>query len=95
MTSSNQHAQWVKFFCKFVIDLRSYDNLVFKKVVNKLGLTMERHPNLYKLTWLKLGSEVIVVKQSFVNFSIGQNNNDRDWCDMTALGAYYILLGRL
>jgi hypothetical protein len=47
------------------------------------------------LKWLKKGNEVIVSKRCLVNFSIGTKYKDRTWCDVVAMDACHLLLGRL
>ena len=41
--------------CKFVIDAGSCDNIISIEVVKKLKLKTEKHPNPYKLAWLRKG----------------------------------------
>jgi len=46
--------------CKMIIDSGSCENVVFEEAVQKLQLKTDRHPKLYKLSWLNKGSEVKV-----------------------------------
>jgi hypothetical protein len=59
--------------CKLVIDSGSCKNVVAEETVRKLALETKRHPNSYRLEWLKKGTEVIVSKHCFMSFSIGTN----------------------
>nr|GEX65727.1 hypothetical protein [Tanacetum cinerariifolium] len=43
--------------CTFVVDPRSYDNLIAEEAVQKLGLKTENRHKPYKLQWLKKGGE--------------------------------------
>ena len=66
-----------------------------EEVERKLALETERHPNSYYLEWLKKGIKVIVSKSCFVSFSIGTKYKDKAWCDVVAMDACHLLLGRL
>lgn len=77
-----------------IIDSGSCENVVSEEAVTKLGLETHTHPQPYKLSWLQKGSEVTVTKRVCVNFSIGTNYKDRVWCDVVAMDACHILLGR-
>jgi hypothetical protein len=46
------------------------------------------------LEWLKKGNEVIVSKRCLVKFSIGTKYKDKTWCDVVAMDACHLLLGR-
>ena len=50
----------IKAICRFVIDFGSCENVISENAVQKLGLKTEKHPEPYKLAWLKKGNEVIV-----------------------------------
>ncbi|PKI45896.1 hypothetical protein CRG98_033695 [Punica granatum] len=60
----------------------------------KLGLKTEKHPNPYKLAWLKKVGEVNVSERALVSFSIGLKYKDVMWCDVVAMDACHLLLGR-
>jgi hypothetical protein len=68
--------------------------VVAEKAVQKLALDTKKHPTPYRLDWLKKGNEVIVSKRCLVNFSIGTKYKDKTWCDVVAMDAYHLLLGR-
>jgi hypothetical protein len=80
--------------CQLVIDSGSCENVVAEEVVEKLALETEKHPNPYRLEWLKKGNEVIVSKRCLVSFSIGSRYKDKMWCDVVAMDACHLLLGR-
>nr|KAJ0218923.1 hypothetical protein LSAT_V11C300143610 [Lactuca sativa] len=80
--------------CSFVIDSGSCDNLISEEVVQKLALKTENHPKPYKLQWLKKGGEVTVSKRALVHFSVGTTYKDDVWCDVVAMDACHLLLGR-
>jgi hypothetical protein len=67
---------------------------VAEEVVDKLALETEKHPNPYRLEWLKKGNKVIVSKCYLVSFSIGSRYKDKMWCDIVAMDACHLLLGR-
>ena len=51
---------------RLVIDSRSCENVVSEEAIQKLRLAIEKHPNPYKLSWLKRGNEVTVSKQTIL-----------------------------
>jgi hypothetical protein len=79
--------------CHLVIDSGSCENIVVE-VVKKMALEMEQHPTPYRLEWLKKGTEVLVSKRCLVSFSIGVRYKDKTWCDVVAMDACHLLLGR-
>jgi hypothetical protein len=80
--------------CKLIIDGGNCENVVAEEAVQKLALETEKHPTPYHLEWLKKGNEVIVSKRCLVNFSIGTKYKDKTWCDVVAMDACHLLLGR-
>ncbi|XP_031404486.1 uncharacterized protein LOC116213611 [Punica granatum] len=80
--------------CRFIIDAGSCENIVSAEVVKKLGLKAEKHPKPYKLAWLKKRGEVHVSERALVSFSIGLKYKDAMWCDVVAMDACHLLLGR-
>jgi hypothetical protein len=80
--------------CKLIIDRGCCENVVAGKAVQKLALDTEKHPTPYRLEWLKKGNKVIVSKRCLVNFSIGTKYKDKTWCDVVAMDACHLLLGR-
>ena len=80
--------------CGLIIDSGSCENVVSEEVVQKLGLATEKHPNPYKLSWLKKGNEVTVSKCCLVSFSFGLKYKDNAWFDVVVMDACHLLLGR-
>nr|GEV61662.1 putative reverse transcriptase domain-containing protein [Tanacetum cinerariifolium] len=72
----------------------SCDNLIAEEAIQKLGLKTKNRPKPYKLQWLKKGGEETVSKRVHVPFSIGTTYKDNVWCDMVAMDACHLLLGR-
>ena len=64
-------------------------------MVKKRALETEQHPNPYRLKWLKKGTEVVVSKLCLVSFSIEVRYKDKMWCDVVAMDACHLLLGKL
>jgi hypothetical protein len=69
--------------------------MVAENAVQKLALNTEKHPTPYCLEWFKKGNKVIVSKHCLVKFLIGTKYIDRTWCDVVAMDACHLLLGRL
>lgn len=80
--------------CDVIIDGGSCENVVAAKMVEKLQLNTEEHPQPYKLSWLRKGNEVKVNKRCLVQFSIGKKYKDEIWCDVVPMDACHLLLGR-
>ena len=80
--------------CRIVMDSGSCENVVLEEAVRKLGLTTEKLPNPYKLSWLKKGNEVTISKCCLISFSIGMKYKDNAWCDAVVMDACHLLLGR-
>jgi hypothetical protein len=80
--------------CKLIIDGGSCENVVEEEAVQKLALDTEKHPTPYRFEWLKKGNEVIVSKRCLVHFSIGTKYKNNTRCDVVAMDACHMLLGR-
>ncbi|KAD4888720.1 hypothetical protein E3N88_20793 [Mikania micrantha] len=80
--------------CDIVVDGGSCDNMIATSAVDKLGLTVQNHPNPYQLSWLKKGNLIKVTHQCLVSFSIGNKYTDELWCEVIPMDACHILLGR-
>ena len=59
-----------------MIDAGSCENIISAEAVQILRIVIEKHPNPYKLAWLKQKSEVAVLKHALVFFSIGIKYRD-------------------
>ncbi|KAL4347761.1 hypothetical protein GQ457_17G008560 [Hibiscus cannabinus] len=79
--------------CVVIIDGGSCTNVASSIMVEKLGLKTTKHPNPYRLQWLNDGGEIKVNKQVLVPFTIGKYK-DEVLCDVVAMGACHLLLGR-
>nr|KAJ0218875.1 hypothetical protein LSAT_V11C300120620 [Lactuca sativa] len=93
-TSFSRYVLFWEKVCTFVIDSGSCDNLISEEAVQKLAVKTENHPKPYKLQWLKKGGEVTVSKRAHVHFSVGTTYKDDVWCDVVAMDACHLLLGR-
>jgi CTP:phosphocholine cytidylyltransferase-like protein len=80
--------------CDVIIDSGSCENVVSENMVQKLPLKTEKHPKLYKLSWLEKDKCVQVDQRCLVNFSIGEKYRDEVWCDVVLMDACHLLLGR-
>jgi hypothetical protein len=80
--------------CQLVIDSGSCENVMVEEVVKKLALETKQHPNPYRLEWLKKGNDVVISKHCLMSFSIGVRYKDKMWCDVVAMDACHLLLGR-
>ncbi|XP_052291811.1 uncharacterized protein LOC127900665 [Citrus sinensis] len=80
--------------CRMVIDSGSCENVISEEAITKLNLKTEPHQTPYKLTWLKKGNQVTVSKHCLVSLSIGSIYKDKIWCDVVAMDACHLLLGR-
>lgn len=52
-----------------------------------------KHPNLYRVSWLQKGHQLLVNEQSEVEFQIGRYK-DKIICDIMPMDVCHILLGR-
>ena len=77
-----------------MINTGSCENIISSEAVEKLGITTEQHPKPYKLAWLRKGGELIVSKRAIIPFSIGSKYKDSVWCNVVAMDACHLLLGR-
>lgn len=77
-----------------MIAASSYENIISKKVMEKLKITIKWYPMPYKLAWLKRGGELTVSKHVLVTFSIGTKYRDEMWSDLAPMDARHLLLGR-
>jgi hypothetical protein len=80
--------------CKVIIDSGSTDNLVSMEMVENLKLDKNAHLNLYKVSWLHKGHQVMVSRQCKVEFKIG-GYKDEVLCDFIPMDVCHVMLGRL
>ncbi|PKI67563.1 hypothetical protein CRG98_012147 [Punica granatum] len=66
--------------CSVIIDGGNCTNVASTTMVEKLGLSMLKHPRPYKLQWLNDSGEIRVHKQVLVAFRIGKYE-DEVLCD--------------
>ena len=64
-----------------IVDGCSTENLMSKEMVTKIKLKREKHPQLYRITWVKDDHKVLVSEQCLVKFKIG-NYHDEVLCEI-------------
>ena len=80
--------------CNLIIDNRSYENIIFRALMDYLKLEMELHPHPHTLSWIKKNSSIKVTDLCHVPISISKYYQDIVACDMVDIDTCYILLGR-
>ncbi|GKD69686.1 putative receptor protein kinase ZmPK1, partial [Tanacetum coccineum] len=76
-----------------IIDGGSSENIISRDIVTRLKLTPKKHPEPYKIGWIKAVGEVRVTEQCEVLFSMGKYK-DTVLFDIVDMDAYHVLLGR-
>ena len=71
----------------------STENVLSKQGVDKLKLPVEKHPNPYKIYWLRKGNEIPATSCCLVHFTLGSNLVEAI-CDVVPMDASHSLLGR-
>jgi hypothetical protein len=76
-----------------IIDNRCGMNVISQEAVDKLKVSLERHPKPYKVSWVD-DTSIPVKQRCLVSFSLGKNYKDSVWCDVIPMKACNILLDR-
>jgi hypothetical protein len=79
--------------CNLIIDSGSYENIVSQGLVATLQLKTEKHPNPYKISWIKKRAETRVTDTCRVPFSIGHSYRDEVTCDVVEMDACHVCVG--
>ena len=79
--------------CDVIIDGGSTDNLVSEEMVSKMKLKREKHPQPYRIAWVKDDHKVLVSEKCLVKFKIG-SYHDEILCDIIPMDVCHLLLGR-
>ena len=79
--------------CDVIIDGGNTNNLVSEEMVSKLKLKREKHPQPYRIAWVKDDHKVLVSEQCLVKFKIG-SYHDEVLCDIIPMDVCHLLLGR-
>lgn len=56
--------------CSVIIDSGSCANIVSTTVIQKLSMSIRKHPTHYKLQWINDSGELKVVSQALISFTI-------------------------
>lgn len=105
LTPVTQDDQWVRTnifrstctikdcVCSFVIDSGSCRNVISGKVVEKLGLTRDKHLRPYNLRWLNDTARIRIIQRAIVPFSIGLHYSDHMYYDIAPIDFCHLLQG--
>ncbi|KAI0495115.1 hypothetical protein KFK09_025262 [Dendrobium nobile] len=80
--------------CDILIDSGCTENVVSKAVVQALQLKTAKHPQPYKISWVKRGMEISVTETCRVQFSIGKHYTCEVVCDVVEMDVCHLILGR-
>lgn len=70
------------------------ENIISRAPVKALKLNTEKHPQLYKVGWIRRGIELNVIEDCRVPLSIGKSYQDEVTCDMLDIDTSHGTLGR-
>ena len=76
-----------------IIDNGSTENIVSRDIVQRLRLPTEKHPNPYKVGWIKSVGDIKVTERCKIPFMIGKYK-DEIMFDIADMDVCHILLGR-
>ncbi|CAL1383227.1 unnamed protein product [Linum trigynum] len=77
----------------FVINGGCCSNIISLYAVQKLGLTTQRHPAPYQLSWINEHGTINVTNQAVVRFQLG-SYEDEVICDVVSMNYVHLILGR-
>ena len=77
-----------------IIDSGSGMNVISSDAVECLGLTNEKHPGPYRVSWVNEDNPILVKHRCLVKFALGRNYTDEAWCDVVPMTVCHLLLGR-
>ncbi|KAI0499806.1 hypothetical protein KFK09_018014 [Dendrobium nobile] len=80
--------------CDLLIDSGCTENVISHAVVLALKLKMTKHPQPYKISWVKKGMEITVTVRCRVQFSIGKHYTCEVLCDTVEMDVCHLILGR-
>ena len=66
-----------------IINNGSSMNVVYEAAFENLGLKSEKHPTLYRISWVNEANSVLMEKRCLVKFLVGKKYIDEAWCDVT------------
>ncbi|XP_028551234.1 uncharacterized protein LOC110091993 [Dendrobium catenatum] len=80
--------------CDLVIDSGCTENIISKAAVQALQLKTTKHPNAFKIGWVKKGVDFLVSELCKVSFSIGKKYLCQVTCDVLEMDVCHLILGR-
>ncbi|XP_020691225.2 uncharacterized protein LOC110105887 [Dendrobium catenatum] len=80
--------------CDLLVDSGCTENVVSKAVVQALQLKTTKHPQPYKISWVKKGMEISITETCRVHFSIGKHYVCEVLCDVVEMDVCHLILGR-
>ncbi|KAI0493237.1 hypothetical protein KFK09_027513 [Dendrobium nobile] len=80
--------------CDLLIDSGCTENVISRSVVQSLQLKTTKHPNPYKISWVRKGMEINVNDSCRVTFSLGKHYVCEVLCDVLNMDVCHLILGR-